>query len=72
MKTLTWYLHLDSNFDEILESLEGYELDALANDTLAHEIENRFNEVEFNVDFDETTGKIVSIKMKENNGKKLY
>ena len=72
MKTLTWYLHLDSDFDGILESLEDYDLGALANDTLAHEIRDKFYEVGFNVDFDEITGKIASIKIKEPMEKKLH
>lgn len=54
MKTIDWYLHNDSDFVGILESLEGYELEAAVNDTLANEIQDKFYEVGFDVDYDET------------------
>jgi len=66
------FLSITKDFVEVLESLEEYELDIGVAETLAKDIQDKFYEVGFDVDFDETTGKIVGIKMKQQTGRKLY
>jgi len=67
MQTIKWYAH--GSYDSVSENLE--EVNRVAEDLsekvkkkLAEELQNKFYEVEFNVEFDENTGKILKVTAK--------
>lgn len=67
METIKWYAH--GSYDSVSENLE--EVNRVTDDlpekvkkTLAEELRDKFYEVEFNVEFDEKTGKILKVTAK--------